>query len=339
MRLLTLTTASLALLAGSAAAETYRATGVRIEHTAAVLEVIPEARNDIDVSIAGGGRLTAPSVRVEGGRVVIDGGLENRLRGCTSTVGGDAVRIEGMGSVRRDELPRITLRVPRALALHVGGAVYSTIGASSGGELALTGCGDSVVGGANGDLEISLTGSGDADVGRVTGLLAAALTGSGSMRVDSAGGNAALRLTGSGDLSVGDVTGAVDAELTGSGELHAGAVGNGAELLLTGSGDVETGAVRGALSAQLTGSGGIDVASLQGGDARLVSNSSGDVRVRAGRAERLVARTRGSGNVSFGGAAAAVDIEIRGSGDVAVADAGRVERLVDNGSGSVQIGN
>lgn len=326
-------------LSGQAAAERFGPDAVTIQHAAAVLEVIPEDRADVDVAIAQNPRLPAISARVDGDRVVIDGGLRNRFRGCSAMFGGQPnVRISGIGNVAREDLPRITLRVPRTLDLDVGGAVFSNVRTSQGGKMEFSGCGDTNVAAVTGGLEIVLNGSGDVDVAGVSGALNASLNGSGSLDVIRAGGNAALRLSGSGDLNVGDVGGAVDARLNGSGALEVGAVGNGARLALSGSGDVDAGAVRGALSVDLRGSGSVDVTSVDGPSADLTLVSSGDINVAGGRVRTLNASSTGSGNVRFGGAAETTRASVTGSGDISIADAGRVQDLRDSGSGSVHVG-
>lgn len=326
-------------LSGPAAAELFNQDAVTVRHAAAVLEVIPEDRTDVDVAIAQNARLPAISARVDGERVVIDGGLRNRFRGCTSMFGGQPqVRISGIGGVSREDLPRITLRVPRTLDLDVGGAVFTNVRASAGGRLEFNGCGDTRVAAVSGGLDVELNGSGDVNVADVSGALNASLNGSGSLEVLRAGGNAALRLNGSGDLEVGDVGGVVEARLNGSGSLEVGAVGNGARLAVAGSGDVDAGAVRGALSVDVRGSGSVDVASVDGPSADLALTSSGDIGVARGQVGVLNARSAGSGNVSFGGAAQTTRASVSGSGDISIADAGRVEELRDSGSGSVHVG-
>ena len=337
MRLIAFTAAAAALMAGSAAAETYQASGVRIEDAAARVEIIPENRSDYDVSVQAGARIAAPRVSVEGGQILIDGNL--RLQGCSSTAsGGNRVRVAGQGWVREADLPRIVIRTPRTLSVSMGGAVYGDVGASNGGALQVVGCGDTVVAAVTGDLRLQVTGSGDVRVADVSGDLDASLTGSGDVIASNAGADARLRLTGSGDLRMGRVVGALDAALTGSGDLEAGDVGAGAALRLTGSGDVLVRDVRGRLSAELTGSGDVTVNAVTGEMATLRLNSSGDLTVRSGRVERLSVRNGGSGDLQFGGSAAVAEIEVRGSGNVSVAEAGRVERMIDNGSGSVRVG-
>jgi uncharacterized protein YaiE (UPF0345 family) len=326
-------------LSGQAAAERFSQDAVTLQHVAAVLEVIPEDRTDVDVAIGQSERLPAISARVEGDRVVIDGGLRNRFRGCTSMFGGQPqVRISGIGGVAREDLPRVTVRVPRTLDLNVGGAVFTNVRASQGGVVNFNGCGDAQMAAVSGALDVDLNGSGDVNVASVGGALNAALNGSGSLDVVRAGGDAVLRLNGSGDLDVGDVTGAVDARLNGSGSLEVGAAGNGARLALNGSGDVDAGAVRGALNVDLRGSGSVEVASVEGASAELSLLSSGDIHVVRGQVGALVARSEGAGSVRYGGSAETTRASVSGSGDVSIADAGRVEELRDRGSGSVNVG-
>ena len=122
-------------LSGQAAAERFNQDAVTLQHIAAVLDVIPEDRTDVDVAIGQSERLPAISARVEGDRVVIDGGLRNRLRGCTAMFGGQPqVRISGIGGVAREDLPRITVRVPRTLARRRGAFQRLRRCADGGGE-------------------------------------------------------------------------------------------------------------------------------------------------------------------------------------------------------------
>jgi hypothetical protein len=320
------------------AAETYPAAGVSIEHAAAVLTVITEDRANVDVVISGGERLPAPTVRVSGDEVVIDGGLRNRLRGCRGMLGRTEVHITGLGAVGREDLPRITVRAPRALNLEVGGAVFTEVGESAGGQVTLNGCGDTRIGAAMGELDLTLNGSGDVDAARVGGALTATLNGSGEVNIARADADAALRLNGSGDLGVGAVGGALEARLNGSGGVNVASVGRGARFSLNGSGDMEGGAVAGSLQADLRGSGSIEVASVDGESVALSLSSSGDIEVRGGRVGRLSARNSGSGNVRFGGAAQSSQINLSSSGDVTVAEPGQVEQLIDTGSGSARLG-
>lgn len=337
MRLLLCLTTAAVGLAGQAAAETYAARAAEIQNAAATLTVIAEDRNDIDVTVTAGARVAAPTVRVEGDRVLIDGGLRNRLRGCGTMLGVRQVRINGIGNVPTAELPHITIHTPRTMHLGVGGAVFSEIGAFGGGDLALNGCGDATVGAASGDLNLALNGSGDAHVGRVQGRLNTALNGSGSLRVDGAGGTGNLVLNGSGDVVVGDVAGEVNALVNGSGSMRVGDTGHDATVRLSGSGDIDVGAIRGSLSAQLNGSGSVEVASVEGDSADLSLSASGDLVVHGGRVARLDANDNGSGDLRFGGSAASTRARLSSSGDIYIHDAGRFEQMIDTGSGDIHV--
>ena len=334
-----LAAAAVSLWAAPAAAETFRATSVEIKDAAAQLTVIPEDRADIDVSITPGARLAAPQARLTAEGLVIDGGLRNRFRGCTTNLTGRTqVRISGAGNVLREDLPRITLRVPRTLNLSAGGAVFTNVGASAGGVVNVSGCGDTEVATASGGLDVTLNGSGDVNVAGVSGTLTAVLNGSGSLDVERAGAEAALRLNGSGDLQVGQIGGPLDAQLSGSGSLRTGAAGGNARLALNGSGNVNAGAIAGTLDADLRGSGSMRVASVTGDSADLNLTSSGSLVVTAGRVERLQASSTGSGSVRYGGSAVVTRASLTGSGSINIHDAGRVEQLVDTGSGSISVG-
>lgn len=339
MRLLLTTTALFGLAAAPASAVTHAVQAVEVENAAAVVTVITEDRADVDVTVSAGARLAAPSVRVEGDHVLIDGGLRNRLNGCTTVLGVRQVRVRGVGNVREADLPRVTIRTPRTLDVELGGAVFADIGASGGGEVTLNGCGDTALGASSGALDVTLNGSGDVNAQRVGGALEATLNGSGSLRVASAGEGATLALRGSGDLIVGDVGGPLHAAVQGSGSLRTGSSAGDARLALQGSGDVEMGAVTGSLEAEVQGSGDVDVASVRGDSATLQLASSGDLTVRGGAVQRLSVRSTGSGDVRFGGSAAVTRANLTGSGDITVANSGQIDQMSDTGSGDVRLGN
>jgi len=334
--LLCLTTAAVGL-AGQAVAAPYAAHNAEIQNAAATLTVIAEDRTDVDVSVTAGARVAAPTVGVEGDRVVIDGGLRNRLQGCGTVMGLRRVRINGIGSVAESELPHITIRTPRTMHLGVGGAVFSEIGASGGGDLALNGCGDASVGASSGNLNLALNGSGDAHVERVQGELNAALNGSGSLRVDGASATGNLVLNGSGDVVVGDVGGDVNALVNGSGSMRVGDAGRNTTVRLSGSGDIDVGAVRGSLNAQLNGSGSVEVASVEGESANLALSASGDLVVHSGRVARLEASDNGSGDLRFGGSATTTRARLSSSGDIYIHDAGTLDQMIDTGSGDIHV--
>lgn len=333
--------ACLAALAGPAMAETYAGRGVDIVYAAANLHVIPEDRADISVQTTAGPRVPAPTVRLSNGRVVIDGGLRNRLRGCGGIVIGNRipVQIAGVGGVQRENLPTITLRVPRTIDISSSGAVFGDVGASDGGRVRFQGCGSINMDSVNGPLDVEQAGSGDLRVGAVTGSVRGDLDGSGTLRIASIGQGADLTLDGSGDVNVGGIGGIVTAALNGSGDFNAGDIGRSARLRLDGSGDMSVGAVQGGVDARVDGSGGLRVASVAGGQVALALDGSGDVLVRGGQAERLEAHNGGSGSVVFNGRAASLNATLDGSGDISIASVDHVETMSDQGSGEIHIGH
>lgn len=338
MRLLLTSAAIASLAAGQAMAAPFHTASVEVRDAAAQLTVIPEDRSDVEATVSGGPRLPAPTLRMEGDHLVVDGGL--RVQGCGGwfQMGSrSSIRVDRYGLIAPNDLQHITLHVPRSLNLSVGGGVHSNIAASQGGRVALNGCGRTDMSDASGPLDLALNGSGDVRVGAVGGALRATLNGSGDVTVARAGGDTALRLNGSGDLNVGDVNGGLEATLVGSGDVRAGNAA-GARLSLDGSGDITVANVRGPLSAGLDGSGAIRVASAEGPSADLRLSSSGDLVVHGGHTDQLRALNTGSGNLRFDGSAGASRLELHGSGDLSVANAGRVEQMNDSGSGGIHVG-
>jgi hypothetical protein len=294
----TLAFAALALAATAAPA--FADDALRIEHAAARLVVIPEARADVVYTIQPG-RSDLPPIKArrDGGVLVLDGGLgggfmgHSRIRGCdgwgVQHVQDEAlvwrspqrksVRIEGLGSVKLEDLPTITAHVPLDAKVAAGEAVFGQIGPSRSLDLGAAGCGDW-------------------SVAEVKGLAKFALSGSGDVWAKSAG--------------------ETHAAISGSGDVHVGAVNGALHAAIAGSGDVKVGRLDGPLSAKIAG--------------------SGDVIVDGGHAPTLAAEIAGSGDVKFRGEAGAVNASIVGSGDVDVARAtGPVAKHVA-GSGEVNVG-
>jgi len=272
-----------------------QAAELEIKHAAARVVVIPEARQDVAVTITRG-RADLPQleVRRRGRDVEIEGGLRNRIENCNlSGVGlvrntGTplspdrqlSVEIRGVGRVQAADLPLITARVPMAAEVSASGAVFGSIGRTERLELSSAGCGDWTVANTAGALEISVAGSGDITAG--------------------SSGSAAVSVAGSGDVRLGPVAGGLEASIAGSGDVRAASVGGRLEASIAGSGDV------------LVEAGRLDSveASIAG---------SGDVRVEA-TAASLEASIVGSGDVRVAQVTGSVDHSIIGSGDVIVGD-------------------
>jgi hypothetical protein len=330
-----------ALYTSEANAQNFTAEGVDVIEAAAIVRIIPEDRTDISIETQAGRRLPAPELRQRNGRVIIDGGLRGRIRGCGGGWFGasnsDAATINGLGSVPRADLPVITIRTPMRVDVSTGGAIYTDIGAFTEGRVSASGCGKTELGPVSGALRVALQGSGDIDVANA-GALTADLAGSGNVRAGDAG-TATLNLAGSGNLRVRNVRRNLRASLAGSGDIDVARVDGGdTELNLAGSGNIEIGPVEGDLRARLNNSGNITIASLQGGDAELELSGSGNISVRAGAAATVSARLSGSGNLTFNGQAENATAELNGSGNLRIAHAEHITRLRESGSGSIHIG-
>ncbi|MGE0830403.1 MAG: DUF2807 domain-containing protein [Hyphomonadaceae bacterium] len=281
--------------AGEAAEQAYAATDIRVMYAAALVEVIPEDRTDVAVAIRNPGHAPMPVVKHDGERLEIDGLLARRINECRQE--GGAI-LEGYGDLARDQLPQITLRVPRTAEIRFQGAVFGRIGAMENLDLRVGGCGRTEIADVSGSLEIDNDGSGEV--------------------VAAAARNAEIHLTGSGEASIG-------------------AVSESLVLDLAGSGGVTAASLRGALETQIAGSASAVVNGGAVTTAELDIAGSGEIRIRA-PVERLEADIAGSGDIIVAGAVGAVDASLAGSGDVRVASvSGPVSKSVI-GSGDVIVG-
>lgn len=290
--------------------------GASLEHVAARVVVIPEARGNVSVSIRQGDpRLPAVTAHARGATLVVQGGLDGRISGCDdvglhlnlgwSDGGGHegaapgldvrAVRIRGVGAVPLSRLPLITVRTPLNSRVAASGAVWGQVGDASSLSLSSAACGLWTLDQVQGLLDLDLSGSSD-----VRG------AGSGPLRVRSAG---------SSDVVVGPVQGAADLSLSGSGGVRTGPVAGGLHADTAASGDVVVSRVQGPIQTSILG--------------------SGEVEVRGGNAPGAVVNVVGSGDFKFGGVAGNLAASVSGSGDVHVAHVtGRVSKSV-SGSGEI----
>lgn len=277
----------------------YGGAELKVRNAVAILKIIPEDRTDIAVEIANPGVLATPTVRVEGGAVIVDGGIASRrIHNCRGVGDEFSVDVRGVGAVGPGKAPVITARVPRAVKVSAGGAVETDIGPSASMDGAFAGCGDTKVADTAGALSIDASGSGEVTAG--------------------AARSAKVSLAGSGDAAVGAVAEKLSIALAGSGGVTAASAAGPVDISIAGSGDVTVGAG-------------------PTGDAEVSIAGSGDVSI-AGDVQKLDASIAGSGDITVTGKAASVDASIMGSGDVSVAAVtGNVQKTV-MGSGSVNVG-
>lgn len=254
---------------------------VEIKDAVARVTVIPEARSDVKVEFLSSNSDLPMQVREAGGKVIIDGGLDRKIRSCDGDAeDGDAkVQVAGVGQVAYANMPQVVIRIPKDVDVEAGGAVFGVIGRSDSVKLSNAGCGDWTIANVRGALRLNLAGSGDTRVGT--------------------SGGATLRVAGSGDVRAQAISGSLDANIAGSGDVWAAAVNGGT------------------VDVKIAGSGNVKVAAGQGGDMTASVAGSGDV-VFDGPVRSLKARIAGSGDVRVKAVSGEVSKAIIGSGNVIV---------------------
>ncbi len=283
---------------GELPAATYAGRALRVEHAAAVLNVIAEEREDISVAVRNPGRAPMPLLSAAGGTITIDGRLQGRILNCRPEGGADLL---GYGGLTREDLPVIEVRTPRAVALSIGGAVSTTIGEAGAVDLELTGCGPTRIGDVAGELEIEHSGSGDIEAG-ASASAAIDLAGSSDIALGAVRDALKVDLAGSGAVSATQLTGDLEVDTAGSGDvIIAGGAIKSAEIDIAGSGAVTAAASVQSASVSIAGSGDVAFDGIVGAlDAEIMGSGSVSARAVTGANRQ---RIMGSGEVTIGGAA------------------------------------
>lgn len=264
------------LLAASAAQAA--SPGVEIKDAVARVTVIPEARSDVKVEFLSTNPRLPLQVRIQHGKVIVDGAMERKIRGCDGSGTSLLVTVAGIGQVRYADMPQVVIRTPKDAKVEAGGAVFGVIGKSTSLELSNAGCGDWTVADVNGRLKLNLAGSGDTWTGRA--------------------GEAHVRVAGSGDVKTKAIAGGLQVDMAGSGDVWTASIAGPLDVKIAGSGDVRVaGGKAEAMTVSVAGSGGVDF---------------------AGTAQSLKARIAGSGDVKVKAVTGAVSKAIVGSGEVRV---------------------
>ena len=266
--------ATVALSAGVA-----HAASVEIDDAVARITVIPEARSDIKVEVVRAHPQLPLAIRSLGGKTIIDGDLDRRIRNCSGDGTGASVEVRGVGRVAYADMPHVVIRTPREVDLSADGAVFGEVGRSTSLKFGNAGCGDWTVANVDGAMQISQAGSGDSRTGSA--------------------GEAKIRIAGSGNVATAEVRGGADVNIAGSGDVAMVSIGGPLSVSIAGSGDVSVaGGAATEVSVSIAGSGDVDFrGSAQTLKARVMG--SGDVRAREVKGE--VTRTiMGSGAVTIG---------------------------------------
>jgi hypothetical protein len=283
MRAARILTAVAAMLATAGAAQA--APGVVIKNAAVRVVVIPEARGDVEAVVARADPALPLSIRKEGDRVIVDGGLGSRMRWfgpgvgprCGRSANHDRVRVDGRWW-DVDALPQVIVRAPLDAEVGARGAVFGSVGRSDSLTLSNAGCGDWTVANVKGALKINDAGSGDVRAG-AAGALTVHSAGSGDVSARSAAGPVEIKIAGSGDTAVGQANGSLDVSIAGSGDVHVtGGQVSTMTVQIAGSGDVDLGGSAQSLDVSIAGSGDVRVGQVSGPVHRRVMGS-GSVQI------------------------------------------------------------
>src|SRR5262245_54090860 len=122
----------LALIAAATAfaATAAQAAEVQITDAVARVTVVPEDRSHVRVEVIAPNAKLPLTVRTDGGRTIIDGGLWHRIRNCGGLGERAHVRVRGVGVVTYAEMPQVVIHTPRAVELSTDGAIQGAIGRS-----------------------------------------------------------------------------------------------------------------------------------------------------------------------------------------------------------------
>lgn len=243
----------------SFAAAPSHAASIEFRELVARVTVVPEDREDIQVEVLARNPRLPIKVKGEGDKLLVDGDLARRIRGCRGEAGHPVVEVAGVGDVEWAQMPQIIVRTPQAVKLSAGGAVFGSVGRSLSLDLSQAGCGDWTAANVDGPVKVSLAGSGDVRIG-ASRSARLRLAGSGDIHAGAVRGDLDAEVGGSGDISAGSVAGALKVEVAGSGDVHVGSgKASAMKVAIAGSGDVTFGGTTESLSARITGSGVIRV--------------------------------------------------------------------------------
>lgn len=264
-----------AAAATTLAAGAAQAASVDIKDAVARVTVVPENRSDIKVEIVHANPNLPLQIRSMGGRTIVDGDLDRRIRSCGGPLPGKRVHVRGVGDVSWNEMPQIVIRTPRDVDVDAGGAVFGQVGRSASLDLGNAGCGDWTVANVEGRMRISQAGSGDTRAGDA-GSARIRIAGSGDIALADVRGAAEIDIAGSGDVRVASVAGPLDVQVAGSGDVHvlAGRATT-MNVRIAGSGDVDFGGSADTLKAHIMGSGDVRAREVRGGVSKTVMGSGG----------------------------------------------------------------
>jgi hypothetical protein len=256
-----------------------RATHVQLRDIAAYVRVRPENRTDVSVAVLNEGPLHAPSFRLAGDKLIIDGGMRRQIRSCgVEGAQGFSVRTSRNGTLENEELPVIELRVPQNVILVANGAVRLRVGPAAAAQIRVDGCGD-------------------ADIERVEGDASASVSGAVDLRLYEAN--------------------SVTAALAGAGDITLGVARNGLTVSIAGAGDFVAARADGPTNIAIQGAGDVLIREGRATTMSVAIAGAGDV-THNGSAERLDVAIFGGGDVRVRQVDGPVSRRVIGGGDVVI---------------------
>ncbi len=254
------------------------ASEVQLRDVAALVRITPENRNDVAIAITNRGPLSAPTLRISGRKLVVDGGQRRQIRSCR--VRGNALEVETRraGRLQEAQLPVIELRVPQAAVVSAGGAVRMHMGPAQSLRMRLDGCGEadlvrvydsaeiSISGASDlrlydvGEASISVAGAGDVVLGVVRSGLTASLAGAGDIIAARADGPTNIALQGAGDVVIRDGRATtLSVAIAGAGDVTHNGSAERLDVVIVGGGDVRVREVTGEVTRRVLGGGDVIV--------------------------------------------------------------------------------
>lgn len=261
------------------AVETATGDELRFKYIAAHVTITPEDRQDFAIEITNPGRVPMPTIEHDGGDVVVDGHLANRIHDCDE----NGVDARGYSRLTLADMPQIVIHAPRSLHVEYGGAGLAEIGPTQALNLEISGCGGATAGDVANTLEVGIRGSGRVQAGSAH-TLDASIFGSGGLMTGAIADGAEVSTFGSGSATLGAVSGSLRTRSHGSGGVNVsgGAITDGdfdlfgsggasvsapiqrLKVAIHGSGDVTVNGAVGDLDASIFGSGGVHATSITG---------------------------------------------------------------------------
>ncbi len=253
---------------------------VRLEHLAARVTIIPEARANITAEVTAGKTMARPQLHVSGAELTVEGDMPNaRLHNCRVSEHGKSLNFGFWSRTRAEDLPQVTLHVPQDVTIVANGAIIGDIGSLHSLRLRQERCGGWHVGDVSDRFSLELQGLGDIDAGAV-GDAEVDAQGLGDIRIRSTKG-LKVRLDGMGDVRVDEVSGPVTAALAGLGDLKIkGGHATSFNATLDGMGDITFGGTADTVDASADGMGSIRIAHATGD---VHKNASGFSHITVGK--------------------------------------------------------